>query len=52
MLKIICHVYCPIAVQLGIRDVHVMLLNIFEYRENCDRTFLMGVNEITFNQVQ
>jgi hypothetical protein len=46
--------YCPIWVKFAVRHLHVMLLSILEFGENRrreGRTFLMGVNEITWTRV-
>jgi hypothetical protein len=50
----IFHIYCPICMGFGIRDLHLMLLRICEFSANWHRqgrTFLIGVNEITFTSV-
>jgi hypothetical protein len=50
----IFHIYCPIFMGFGMRDLHVTLLSTCEFSENWHRkgrTFLMGVNEVTFSGV-
>ena len=50
----ISRIYYPILIKISIRDLHVMLLGICEFRENWrseGRTFLMGVSFITFARV-
>jgi len=49
-----CHIYCPIYVKSGIIHLHVMLLGIFDSRENRRKeggAFLMGANDIVFTDV-
>jgi len=47
--------YWPIWVKFGLSDLHITLLSICEFRENKqareNRTFLMGLNKITFTHV-
>ena len=50
------YLYFPhwVWVKFGIRDLHIILLNISEFCDNQHReglTFLMGINEITCTHV-
>jgi len=31
---LIFHTYCPVRVKIGVRDLHIMPLRIYEFREN------------------
>jgi hypothetical protein len=45
------HTYFPALVKLGIRELNIMPLSMWELHENWlreDHKFFMGVNEITF----
>jgi hypothetical protein len=48
------HVCCPMRLKFSIRDLHIMLLSIYEFHENWRRAslaFVVGVNEITSKRV-
>lgn len=51
----IFHLYCPILVKIGPRDLHIMLLRTVGFHDtqrSKEHPFLMGVNEITFLHVR
>jgi hypothetical protein len=46
------HMYCPVRGKIGVRDLHIMPLSIYKFRENRLReecTFLKGANETIFS---
>jgi len=48
------HTFCPVRGKIGVTDVHIMTLSIYEFRENGSRedcTFLKGANETIFTRV-
>jgi len=49
------HIYCAMWVEIGMSDLHRMLLNLGEFPKNRlrqSRNFLMGVNKTIFTCVQ